>query len=118
MMLMIIKIRRIQAVTTADDSANFLNGGVPSTSSITAESFCSTLRLVPASLDSTEGDNDGDLDTESLNFAGGGVERRCETDPPDSCASGVPERLPVRLPEDNSVRNRAARLFVDKIASA
>jgi hypothetical protein len=81
-MLMKIKIGHVQAVATADgDSANFLNGGVPSASSVIAESLCSTLRLVPASLDSTDGDNEGDLDTESLNFAGGGVERECETDP-------------------------------------
>jgi hypothetical protein len=106
----------VQAVATAEgDSANFLNGGVPSTSSVISDSFCSTLRLVPASLDSTDGDNEGDLDIESLNFAGD-VERRCETVPVD--ASGVPERLPVRLPEASSVRNRAARLLFDDIASA
>ena len=118
LMPMKIKIGRVQAFATANgDSANFLNGGVPSASSVTAGSFCSTLRLVPASLDSTDGDNEGDLDTESLKFAGGGVDCECETDAVDNCVSGVPERLPIRLPEASSVRNRAARLLVDDMAS-
>jgi hypothetical protein len=111
--------KRSQAVATGHgDSAIFLSGGVSSASSAVLESFCSTLRLVPASLDSTDGESEGDLDNESLNFCGGGVERKCETDPADNWASGVPERLPIRLPEASSVRNRAARLLVDDIASA
>jgi hypothetical protein len=61
-----------------DGAANaiFFRGGVPLGASGTLESPCSTLRLVPITLDSCVGDSDGDLDLETLMCAGGdGVAR-------------------------------------------
>lgn len=94
------------------DNAILFDGGVPLVSPVNSISFSSSaLRLVPASLDSRNGDCEGDFDSESLNAAGGGVPR--ETDNDAKGPSGVPERL---LPV--VVRNRAARLLVDVKASA
>jgi len=103
---------RAQAADT--DNANFFKGGVPSVSPSNLVS-CSTLRFVPARLDSGDGDIDGagdrdfDFLNSSLSVDGvavlGGVDRDTE---------GVPGRLWVAI----SFRKRAARLFVDATASA
>jgi hypothetical protein len=92
------------------DSANFFKGGELSASPFNVGSFSSTLRFVPTRFDGV-GDCDGDL--ELLNVARGGVIRETDVSPLDNDASGVPDRLPLV-----AVRNRAARLLVDVIASA
>lgn len=80
--------------------ANFFVGGVPVKYSVSSESRCSTLRLVP-----TLESGVGDLDFLML---AGGVDLELGE------ASGVPPRLEVI----KSLRNRAAKLLVDDSASA
>jgi len=75
-------------------------------------SLFSTLRLVPANLDSDGGDLVGDLDDATLRFVGGVP--RTEGTSNIGLTSGVADRLPCAC----SVRNLAARVFVEAIASA
>lgn len=104
--------RFIIYVQLAVDKAIFLNGGVPSASGETFESLTSTLRFVPASLESGDGEREGDLDLCIADT--GGVDRDTVIALGANCASGVAPRLPLV----SSVRSRATKLFVDTRASA
>jgi len=93
--------------------ATFLCGGVPVVSRAMLESVCSTLRLIPTTLDS--GDIwGGDFDLAILSCDGGGVERNVDWTPDMGWTSGVADRLP----EAFSVRNLATKLLVEASASA
>jgi len=72
--------------------AILLCGGVSFASCVTLESVCSTLRLIPATLDS--GETCGDFDLTILSCDGGGVDRKPFSVTVIGWTSGVAERLP------------------------
>jgi hypothetical protein len=88
-----------------DSNASLFEGGESSASAFNEASSFSTLRFVPPSFDC--GGGECDALTAVITPGLGGVDR-------DECTSGVP----ARLPDVNSFRRRAAKLFVDATASA